>query len=117
GDDVKKAFPLLARGRVDALIVPGGQPFFRERGALAELATPQRLPLLSVLREFADRGALATYGPNYTAANRRAAILVDKILKGARPAVLPMERPTKFELVINLKTAKTFSGSCQAFCV
>src|SRR5262249_48646517 len=95
GDDVKKAFPLLARGRVHGLTARGGHPFSRERGPLAELAPRQRLPLLSVLREFADRGALATYGPNYTAANRRAAILVDKILKGARPADLPMERPTK----------------------
>jgi putative ABC transport system substrate-binding protein len=62
--------------------------------------------VVSSLREFADEGALATYGPNFAAANRRATVLVDKILKGAKPADLPMERPTVFELVINLKTAK-----------
>jgi putative ABC transport system substrate-binding protein len=105
-DDVKKAFPLLARGRVEALVVLGGQPFFGERGAIAELAKRQQLPVLSVLKEFTDQGALATYGPNFAAANRRATILVDKILKGAKPADLPMERPTVFELVINLGTAK-----------
>jgi putative ABC transport system substrate-binding protein len=105
-DDVKRAFPLLARERVEALVVPGGQPFFRERGVIAELAARQRLPVVSSLREFADEGALATYGPNFAAANRRATVLVDKILKGAKPADLPMERPTVFELVINLKTAK-----------
>ncbi len=76
----------------------------RER--IVALATRNRLPVISEFRNFAVSGALLTYGPSGPDAGRRAAYLVDKILKGAKPADLPVEQPTKFELVINLKTAK-----------
>ena len=71
------------------------------------MAAKNRLPIISEFRNFADSGALLTYGPSSPDAGRRAAHFVDKILKGAKPADLPVEQPTKFELVINLKTAKT----------
>jgi putative ABC transport system substrate-binding protein len=104
-EEIERTLPLLVRGRAEALLV-GGPFFYQQRRAIADLAKRERLPVVSNVREFAVEGALLTYGPNLVAANRRAAIYVDKILKGARPADLPMERPREFELVINLKTAK-----------
>jgi len=73
---------------------------------LADLAIKNRLPAIFNLREFVEVGGLVAYGPNRTDEFRRAATYVDKILKGAKPGDLPVEQPTKFELVINLKTAK-----------
>ena len=75
-------------------------------GQIASLAQKSRLPSMYGLREFADAGGLMAYGPNYAEGWRRAATYVDKILKGAKPGELPVEQPTKFELVINLMTAK-----------
>jgi putative ABC transport system substrate-binding protein len=101
------AFSTMMRERADALIV---QPFFI--GALghgpriAHAAAKHRLPTISGLAQFADEGGLISYGPDVLEPTRRAAVYVDKILKGAKPADLPVEQPTKFELVINLKTAK-----------
>jgi putative ABC transport system substrate-binding protein len=80
--------------------------FFSERRRLVDLAAKNRLPAVYPLREFVDAGGLMAYGPNLADLFRRAATYVDKILKGAKPADLPVEQPTKFELVINLKTAK-----------
>ena len=79
----------------------------RYRGRIAELAAKNRLPAMYGLWEVADAGGLMAYGANVADLCRRAATYVDKILKGAKPADLPVEQPTKFELVINLKTAKT----------
>jgi putative ABC transport system substrate-binding protein len=76
------------------------------RQQIADLAVQHRLPGIHLLREYAEAGLLLTYGPNREDLNRRAAAYTDKILKGARPADLPVAEPTKFELVINLKTAK-----------
>jgi putative ABC transport system substrate-binding protein len=79
--------------------------FFGERRRLVDLAAKNRLPAVYPLREFVDAGGLMAYGPNLADLFRRAATYVDKILKGAKPADLPVEQPTKFELVINRKTA------------
>jgi putative ABC transport system substrate-binding protein len=80
--------------------------FTTHRRQLAELAVRSRLPAISGLRENVDGGGLMSYGADYSDLYRRAATYIDKILKGAKPADIPVEQPTKFELVINLKTAK-----------
>jgi putative ABC transport system substrate-binding protein len=80
--------------------------FVSERRRLVDLAAKNRLPAVYPLREFVDAGGLMAYGPDLAVMFRRAATYVDKILKGAKPGDLPVEQPTKFELVINLKTAK-----------
>jgi putative ABC transport system substrate-binding protein len=90
------------------LIVP--DPMFGAyQGRIAELAIHQRLPSIGTQRSWADAGALMAYGTNFGDLWRRAATYVDKILKGARPADLPIEQPTRFDLVINLKTAKALA--------
>ena len=80
--------------------------FVNERSRLVDLAAKHRLPAVYASREFGEAGGLMAYGPNVADLFRRAATYVDKILKGARPADLPVEQPTTFEMVINLKTAK-----------
>jgi putative ABC transport system substrate-binding protein len=85
-----------------------GDPVFTaHRQQVAELATARRVPIVTGTSEYAQAGALITYGPSYPALARRSAVYVDKILKGARPAELPVEEPTTFELVVNLKAART----------
>jgi ABC-type uncharacterized transport system substrate-binding protein len=79
---------------------------FNQRARIADLAVKNHVPTICEVREFVVTGCLVAYGPSYGALARRAAVYVDKILKGARPADLPVEQPTKFELVINLKTAR-----------
>jgi putative tryptophan/tyrosine transport system substrate-binding protein len=81
--------------------------FFRQREDLARMAIKHRLPMIAPFREAAEAGVLVAYGASLPNMLRRAAEFIDRILKGTRPADLPMEQPTKFELVINLKTAKT----------
>jgi putative ABC transport system substrate-binding protein len=80
--------------------------FVGERRRIAELAIKNRLPTVFAFRSYVDAGGLMSYGPNIADLFRRAATYVDKILKGAKPADLPVEQPTTFELVVNLKTAK-----------
>ena len=104
--DFDKAFSEMTRARAGALSVVGSALFFNERRRLAELAAKNRLPAVYTSREFVDAGGLMSYGANSADLHRRAATYVDKILKGAKPGDLPVEQPTKFELVINLKTAK-----------
>jgi putative ABC transport system substrate-binding protein len=86
--------------------VLGTAIFLAERGRVAELAIKHRLPTMSNLKDVVEAGGLMSYGPDFDDLYRRGAIYVDKILKGANPADLPVEQATKFELVINLKTAK-----------
>ena len=104
--DFDRAFSDMTRARAGALTVLASVMFFSERRRLVDLAAKNRLPAVYPLREFVDAGGLMSYGPNVADLFRRAATYVDKILKGAKPADLPVEQPTKFELVINLKTAK-----------
>ena len=95
----------MTRARADAVTVQSTNIFFIERTRLVDLAAKNRLPAMYLSREFVDAGGLMSYGPNVADLHRRAATYVDKILKGAKPGDLPVEQPTKFELVINLKTA------------
>jgi len=104
--DFDKAFSDATRVGAGALAVLPSSMFLSERRRLADLAAKNRLPAAYPQREFVHAGGLMSYGPNVADLFRRAAIYVDKILKGAKPADLPIEQPTKFELVINLKTAK-----------
>jgi len=104
--DFDRALSDMTRARAGALIVLGSTMFLIEQRRLVDLAAKNRLPAVYPLREFVDAGGLMAYGPNIADLFRRAAAYVDKILKGAKPADLPVQQPTKFELVINLKTAK-----------
>ena len=104
--DFDGAFAAMAKERVGALFVVTDPAFIPHRARLAELTTKNRLPSIFTQREDAEAGALMSYGPSLSDIYRRAATYVDKILKGAKPADLPVEQPTKFELVINLKTAR-----------
>jgi ABC-type uncharacterized transport system substrate-binding protein len=104
--DFDRAFSDMTRARPDALTVFGTSTFFTERRRLVDLAAKNRLPAVYPTRDYVDAGGLMSYGANFSDLFRRAAVYVDKILKGAKPADLPVEQPTKFELVINLKTAK-----------
>jgi putative ABC transport system substrate-binding protein len=103
---LERAFSALHTERVGALLVLGGAGFYLNRTRIADLALRNRLPSMFQNREFVEVGGLLSYAPSTVANYRRAAVFVDKILKGAKPADLPVEQPTKFELVINLKTAK-----------
>ena len=105
-DDFERAFSALTTGRAEALIVAPSALTFANRDQIASLAQKHRLPSMYGGREYVDAGGLIAYGPNLAERWRRAATYVDKILKGAKPGDLPVEQPTKFELVINLKTAK-----------
>jgi putative ABC transport system substrate-binding protein len=104
--ELDAAFVAMKRARADAVIVGENTPFFADRRRIADLAVMHRLPTVAQAKEYAEAGGLVSYGPDYPDQFRRAATFVDKILKGAKPADLPVEQPTKFELVINLKTAK-----------
>jgi putative ABC transport system substrate-binding protein len=104
--DFERALAAAARSHVGALMPVSSALFHGERQRIVSLAAKHRLPAMYEHRDFADAGGLLSYGPDILFLNRRLAAYVDKILKGAKPADLPVEQPTKFELVINLKTAK-----------
>src|SRR6266536_1570823 len=104
--DFAGAFKTVEHSRAEALLSSASPLLFIERTRITELAAKYRLPVIAPFRQFAEGGALLTYGVNLLEMNRHAATYVDKILKGAKPADLPIEQPTKFELVINAKTAK-----------
>jgi putative tryptophan/tyrosine transport system substrate-binding protein len=105
-EDTETAFRAAGKGLPDALIVLGGAVLNSQRTRILEFALKRRLPIISTGPSMVEAGGLMSYGVNVTDLDRRAAIYVDKILKGAKPSDLPVEQPTKFELVINLKTAK-----------
>jgi putative ABC transport system substrate-binding protein len=100
------AIAAATKEHAGALVVLGDPKFIGERARLAELAAKSRLPVMAAQREYAEAGALMAYGANLRELFHRAAGYMDKILKGARPGDLPVEEPTKFELVVNLKTAR-----------
>jgi putative ABC transport system substrate-binding protein len=104
--DLDGAFAAMAKESVDAITVPEDVILIASFKRIAELAVKERLPSISFI-EYADAGGLFGYGANFLALYRRAPVFVDKILKGAKPADIPIERPTTFEFVINMKTAKT----------
>ena len=104
--EIENAFSTMTRENAGAVIVAADALFIQQVRQIAELTAKNRLPAISVNREFAEAGGLMTYGPNPTDQFRRAATYVDKIFKGAKPADLPVEQPTIFELFINGKTAK-----------
>ena len=106
-DELEHAFSTMTRGHADALLAFPSAMLYNERTRIVGLAAKHRPPSMYAARQFVEIGGLISYGANIPDLFRRAAVYVDKILKGARPADLPIEQPTKFELVINLKTAKS----------
>ena len=104
--DIETAFRAASKGRAEAVLRAGGPVVTSHRTQIAELAVKSRLPAIYNEPEYVEAGGLMTYGVNITDLDRRAATYVDKILKGAKPADLPVEQPTKFEFIINLKAAK-----------
>jgi len=105
-DALEQAFALMVREHAQAFVMQGDTVLFNYRSQIADMALGNRLPAASLQREYAEAGFLLTYGANPADLYRRSAAFVDKIFKGAKPADLPVEQPTKYELVINLKTAK-----------
>jgi putative tryptophan/tyrosine transport system substrate-binding protein len=105
-EEIDDAFATIIRERPDALLVLADRLFLHHRTRIVDFAAQERLPGVHAYRELVEAGSLMSYGPSYADMHRRAATYVDKILKGAKPADLPVERPVKFELVINLKAAK-----------
>ena len=105
-DDFEKVFAAMSKERPDGLVVTGGTVMRFNRKRIAGFALKNRLPSVSSSEEFVDAGGLMSYAADDADSYRRVAIYVDKILKGAKAADLPVEQPTKFELLINLKTAK-----------
>jgi len=117
-DELGRAFDAISRERVGALLIPGDPVFFTHRQRIVALATEHRLPGIFSTREFTDAGGLMSYSARLTGLFRRAAVYADKILRGASPAGLPVESPTQFELVVNLRTAKALKLTLpQAFLI
>ena len=104
--DIEAAFRAATQGRADAILVQPGPIFNSHRTQTAKLAVKSRLPAIYNHSQYVMDGGLMTYGPSLPDLDRRAATYVDKILKGAKPADFPVEQPTKFEFIINLKAAK-----------
>jgi putative ABC transport system substrate-binding protein len=104
--ELEETFKAIVRERPRALLVMADRFFLQNRQRIMDFATKQRLPGVYAYRELVEAGGLMSFGPSYPGMHRRAATYVDKLLRGVSPADLPVERPTKFDLVINLKTAK-----------
>lgn len=110
-EEIENAFSIMTQQNVGAVIVPPDALFVQQYRQIVELAAKSRLPSVSAIRQFVDAGGLMSYGPNLRENYRRTATYVDKLLKGAKPGDLPVEQPTKFELLINGKTAKALGIS------
>ena len=106
-EEIDDALAAIIRERPDAFLVLADRLFLHHRTRIMDFAAQHRLPGVHAYRELVEAGGLMSYGPSYADMHRRAAMYVDKILKGAKPSDLPVERPAKFELVVNLKAAKT----------
>jgi putative ABC transport system substrate-binding protein len=104
--DLTGAFKTAERGRAEAVVCAASPVLWRERATIGELAARHRLPVVASFEEEAQAGALLTYGTSLSDMYRQAAIYADKVLKGAKPADLPIEQPTRFSLAVNLKTAR-----------
>ena len=105
-DALEQAFAAMVRDRAQVLLVLSDGVLFNSRGQIADMAVRNRLPAISAVREYAEAGFFLSYGIDLPDQFRRSAVFVDKVLKGAKPADLPVEQPTKFDIVINLKTAR-----------
>jgi putative ABC transport system substrate-binding protein len=105
-DEIEHALAAIVRERPGALLVLADRLFLQHRARIMDFAAQHRLPGVHAYRELVEVGGLMSFGPSYAGMHKRAAYFVDRILKGAKPADLPVERPAKFELVINLKAAK-----------
>ena len=105
-DNLKQVFSVIAQQKAGAVIIPADPMLLYERKQIAELAVAHRLPTIGATREMAEAGLLLSYGPEFTEIYRYAGVYIDKILKGAKPADLPVERATKFNLIVNLPTAR-----------
>ncbi len=105
-DDFERVFAAITKAKPDAMVVIADRLLLSHRARIVSFAAQHRLPAIYSFREFVEEGGLAVFGPNYVEMFRRAATYVDKILKGTKPADLPVERPMTFELLINLKTAR-----------
>jgi putative ABC transport system substrate-binding protein len=110
-DDLEQGFSAIANAHANAVLLAPDGLFFQQRKRIAELALANRVPTIAWTGDIADAGVLMSYGADAPDLFRRAATYVDKILKGANPADLPIEQPTKFELIINSKTAKALKLS------
>ncbi|MGA7084116.1 MAG: ABC transporter substrate-binding protein [Pseudolabrys sp.] len=106
-EDLDDAFTAIRKERPDALLILADRVFLHNRERIVDFANEQRLPNVSAYKELVEVGGLMSYGPSYEDMHKRAAIYVDKILKGAKPADLPIEQPSKFTFIVNLKAAKT----------
>jgi putative tryptophan/tyrosine transport system substrate-binding protein len=107
-EEIENAFATIVRERPGALLVLADRLFLHHRARIMDFALQHRLPGVHAYVELVEAGGLMSYGPSYPGMHRRAAYFVDRILKGAKPADLPVEAPAKFELVVNLETAKQF---------
>jgi putative tryptophan/tyrosine transport system substrate-binding protein len=105
-EELDGAFAAIVRTKPDALLILADRVFLHNRQRIMDFASEHRLPSVNAYRELVEAGGLMSYGPSYEDMHRRAADYVDKILKGAKPGDLPVEQPTKFTLVVNLKAAK-----------
>jgi putative ABC transport system substrate-binding protein len=105
-EELKHAFSEIERQKLSAIMVGVDAMLYNQRKQIADLAIAHRLPTIGAAREMAEAGLLMSYGPEFSDLFRRAGVYIDKILKGAKPADMPVERPTKFNLVVNMTTAR-----------